>query len=221
MAAALAGIAVVAVVGGALVLGGGLGGGGASPVALASAGPSLASLPPASIQAIASASPIVSASALTAPQDFAGTFNVTWTVVSAESAPGTPIGYPKGSTGTTRVKVTCDSARCAVFPVTASDVRTNPGTPDGTAWGGPWPLTPSGLSYTYSGAEPQCGPAATFTETATYVGTDPVQKDSATIFGGFTGSTSVKYRQLHTKGPLHECIFYDYLVKFTGIRVSP
>ena len=106
VAAALAGMAVIAVVGGWVVLGGGLGGGGASPVAVASAGPSLASLPPASIMAIASASPIVSASASTAPQDFAGIFNVTWIVVGAETAPGYQIGYPKGSTGTTRVKVT-------------------------------------------------------------------------------------------------------------------
>jgi hypothetical protein len=57
---------------------------------------------------------------------------------------------------------------------------------------------------------------------------DPRQylKDGATIFGGFTGSTSVKYRQPHTKGTLptgktYECVFYDHGVEFTGIRVSP
>jgi hypothetical protein len=240
VAAALAAIAVVAIVGGTLLVGGGLGGAGASPVGTAaSVVPSLESLPPASVAASASPSPIVSPSASPSPivspsaspvsEGLAGTFIRTWTVVSAESAPGYPgvILYSQGSTGTTRVEATCDSAACTVWPITASGARTNPGTPDGTATGGPWPLTSVGLlTYTYSSAEPQCGPAATFTATATYVGTDPVQLDGATIFGGFTGSTSIRYQQLHTKGTLptgktYECWFINDVVEFTGVRVSP
>ncbi len=220
VAAVVAGVALVAVVGGALVLGGGLAGGSPAPVALASVEPSLASPSgAASIVAIASPSPIVSPSATAAPLNpFAGTFEVSWTVMSEAHDPAFPDQWPKGSTGTQLVMITCAASGCEASLVTASGVPDTGESPLRMATGGPWPLTSDGrLTHTYAGGEPQCGPTAKFTESATYIGADAVQSGGTSAFGGFTGSASVKYQQLRTA----TCAFYDHAVEFAGVRVGP